>query len=296
MENAGRISILGLGLMGGSLGLALRHARYPGARVGYARRPEVREAALKGGVVDEVYAEPADAVRDAGLVILCAPIYTIPELLKSCRDALKPGALVTDVGSTKTELAKTCARILKGRDASFVGSHPIAGSEKQGLDAAVENLYEGAMVVITPGRGGDEARVGLLESFWRSLGADTRVMDPATHDALMARTSHLPHLAAAALALTVGREDKPARTGLFCGTGFRSATRIADGSPDVWLDIVKSNHRALLGELKAYRERLDGFIDALEQADYERIRAGLEEGRRQRRELLKFFKKKQDDA
>ena len=144
------IAILGTGLMGSSLGLALRKRGAPVRIHAYARRPATREAALNLGIADAVFSDPAEAVRGADIVVLCVPVLTIPKLAKACRAGLKPGVILTDVGSTKACLNKLMAEALAGTGAEFIGSHPICGSEQQGIEAGNADLYEGAMTVVTP--------------------------------------------------------------------------------------------------------------------------------------------------
>ncbi len=282
-----KVAIMGLGLMGGSLGLALKSVGFQGTLAGYARRAETRSVALEAGMIDTAHDDPVSAVQDADLVVYCTPILTIPDLVAASRQGLKPGALLTDVGSTKKELAQLVTDALAGTAATFVGSHPVAGSEQQGVEAARADLYEGALVVVTPEQADAEpTAVAAVVEFWQQIGARVRVIDAATHDALMARTSHLPHLIASLLAVTVGREDAAAEVGPYCGTGFRDTSRVADGSPDVWHDIVCSNAPAIGEELKQYRAQLDQLIAWTDARDFDRIKGYLAAGRAARRALL----------
>jgi prephenate dehydrogenase len=282
-----RIAILGLGLMGGSLGLALKSGKLPPSKVcGYARRPETRELALKLNAMDEVFDDPAKAVADADVVVLCVPILAIPDLVAKCKRSLKRGCLVTDVGSTKVQLAGQIESLLKGTGAIFVGSHPLAGSEQQGLDAARADLYEQAVVVVTPPDGKAGPAVESLRKFWESFGATVKVMTPGEHDRIVARTSHLPHVAAALLAATVGREGDLRQIGLYCGPGFRDATRIAEGSPEVWHDIIRSNRDCLTGELAEFKSALERVMSMVEKEDFDQLLKFLERGRSKRRELM----------
>ena len=281
-----KVAILGLGLMGGSLGLALK-ARRPGLCVaGYARRAESRGRAIRHGVVDEVFETPASAVARADLVILCTPILSMPELLKEALPGLAPGSLVSDVGSTKAWLAETLPAGLQGTGAAFIGSHPIAGSEQQGLDAARPDLYEGAAVILTPVPATPASPVEALRAFWEAVGGRVHVMTPARHDEIMARTSHLPHLAAAALAAVVGRGGNPRVWGPFCGTGFADSTRIAEGSPEVWHDILRTNAGPVREECRALASEMEKLSGLMERGQFDIIRQFLEETRERRRALL----------
>ena len=279
-----RVAILGLGLMGGSLGLALK-AR--GVRVvGFARRAHIRARALEMGAVDEVFSDPARAVEGASVVVVCVPVLSAAALLESCRAHLARGALVTDVGSTKAGIVRAARTMLRHTPATFLGSHPIAGSEQQGLAAARVDLYERAVVVLTPVGSEPRGAAKRLERFWASVGARTVRLPPRTHDRIMARTSHLPHLVAAALSVAVGRSPQPPGLRDFCGTGFRDTTRIAEGAADIWLDILQSNRKAIAMELRAFERQVGQVARWLETGRDAPLRAFLEQGRARRKALV----------
>lgn len=281
-----RVAILGVGLMGGSLGLALKARGFRGVVSAHARRPETREQALKRGAVDEAHANPEDAVRDADLAVLCVPILAMAGLAERCRPGLRADAVVTDVGSTKSEVGARVREALAGCGAAYVGSHPIAGSEQEGLEAARADLYEGAVVVVTDD-GASRAAVGRVVDFWAGLGAAVRVMSAAEHDRVMARTSHLPHVAAALVAYTAGRDGGLDRLGEFCGAGFRDTTRIAAGSPGVWHDILRTNQEAVGEELAALARATDALLRRVKAGDFDCVREFLDESRRRRMALAR---------
>ena len=281
------VAILGLGLMGGSLGHALKQRRTGVTVAGYARRQEVCDAALAAGAVDAASTDPAAMVAGADVVVICLPVLVMAELTTRFRDALKPGAIVTDVGSTKQQVCVELERLLAGRDCSFIGSHPIAGSEQAGFEAAQADLYEGATVVMTPSAAIDPAGVAMLAEMWRAVGGLVVEMTPARHDAVMARSSHLPHLVAAALVNAVAR-DLPAGddVALFCGTGFEDTSRIAEGNESLWHDVVKSNAPAILQELDAMGESLQQLREAVAAGRFDEVRDYLAASRLQRAELI----------
>lgn len=274
------IAILGTGLMGSSLGLALRKRGVPVRIHAYARRAETREAALNRGIADAVFSDPVEAVQAADLVVFCVPVLTIPELAETCLPGLKPSAVLTDVGSTKAELNSRMADLLSGSGAEFVGSHPICGSEQQGIAAGNADLYEGAVTVVTPGMLSTDSAVEKVSNLWKSAGSTVTVMDARQHDRILAATSHLPHVAAAALALSAGDN------GLFCGSGFRDTTRIAEGSPQVWSDIVRTNAPALKAALKMFRKQLDDLDTLITEGDGEKLSNWFAAARDKRKELL----------
>jgi len=262
------IAIMGLGLMGSSLGLALKKRGVDVEIRAYARRVETRDAALKLGAADSVFDDPAEAVRGADLVVFCVPILTIPELAKNCLPGLSPEAILTDVGSTKAALEKQMGKL----GVNFIGSHPICGSEQQGVEAADADLYEGAVTVVV-------AENAEVSNLWKSVGSAVRVMSPEAHDDILATTSHLPHMVAATLVRCVN-------DGLFCGTGFGDTTRVAAGSPEVWSDIVRTNAPALkaaLADFRGHLEELDALIDA---DDDEKLVNWFATARDKRKELL----------
>ena len=278
------ISIVGLGLMGASLAMALRKRGYAGRLVAFARKPETRREALARGIVDAAFDDPDPAVQEASLVVLCVPIRACVELAADIAPVLRPGALVTDVGSTKGWICRQMAGLLP--PGVFVGSHPIAGSEKQGLQAATADLYENALVVVAshpdvPGEAA--ARVGTL---WAAAGARLCRLAPEDHDRLLARTSHLPHMAAAALANAIGR-DRAGEVGAFCGTGFYDSTRVASGSTEMWNDILMTNAPAVAEELRAFKIEVERVYDDLQAGRFGDVARFLERARAARADLLK---------
>lgn len=279
-----KVALIGIGLMGSSLGMALRKRGL--ARVsGYARREETRALALENGVCDEVFDTPAAAVKDADIVVLCVPVLAMAKLIDACADSFAEGCIVTDVGSTKQELCAEIGPRLASTKAVFLGSHPMAGSDETGLEAGREDLYEGAAVILTPDQSVRESDVEKLTEFWKSVGGLVSSMAPAEHDRIIARTSHLPHVVASILVTSVLGESEQA--GEFCGAGFRDTTRIAGGSEDIWHDIVKSNSAAVLDELNKFAGILGDVKDLIETGDFEGVRKFLADARKLRRELPK---------
>ncbi|MBA4388282.1 MAG: hypothetical protein C0404_09900 [Verrucomicrobia bacterium] len=277
-----RTAIVGLGLMGASLGLAIKR-RHPSCVVsGYARRAETRREALKRRIVDEVYDSPEAAVAGADIVVICLPVLMIPRFIRACRNHFAPSAVVTDVGSTKEAVTSDAERALRGTSACFVGSHPIAGSDETGLASARADLYKGAIVVVTPaGKARTESSTRRIAAFWRSLGATVCIMTPRRHDSVVARTSHLPHLAAAGLAATVLRK-RDGESCMLCGSGFRDSTRIAGGSADIWHDIIKTNQASLRKELGEFQKTMSKLDSMLAKGNFRGLRKFLSDTREKR--------------
>jgi prephenate dehydrogenase len=237
--NFGAVAILGPGLIGGSLALALAERGLAKRLMIYARSPRALDAIRTAGVDAELTGNPSEAVQDADVVVLCVPIEAMAGLAREFRDALKPGALVTDVGSVKGSVDRDLAPLLEDR-ALWIGSHPMAGSEQAGFAAARADLFEGAAVIITPARHTQHEAERRAEDFWRALGARVVNLSPEIHDRYVAQISHLPHLLAAAL---VNQASEEARE--LAGGGFRDTTRIASGSPTLWTEILSANSSAI---------------------------------------------------
>ena len=267
--------------MGSSLGLALKKRGAPVRVHAFARREAERSLLLERGAADAVFESAASALKDASMIVFCTPVLSIPELVAACRDSFSSGAIVTDVGSTKSCLNDLIPAELNGRaDVCFVGSHPICGSEQQGADAGDADLYDGAMTVVTPLPNAAPAAVEKIISLWKAAGSNTMLMDAAEHDRILAATSHLPHVAAAALVLA------ESGNGVLCGSGFRDTTRIAEGSPQVWSDIVRTNAPALKASIAELRKQLSDFENHLDSGDEEKIKSWFAAARDKRRSLL----------
>ncbi|MBM4144183.1 MAG: prephenate dehydrogenase/arogenate dehydrogenase family protein [Lentisphaerae bacterium] len=291
-DRVNRLAVMGLGLMGGSLALAAKRRNAAASVRGWSRRAETRRAALERGVADRVFERAEEAVADADLVVFCTPVLSIPGLVEACAPRLAADSVVTDVGSTKGWLTERVAPLFAATRSVFVGSHPMAGSEEAGIEAARADLYEGATVVLTPPRGAPvrpadgplREAMGRVDAFWRALGARVVRLSPAEHDAVVARTSHLPHLAAAALVSAVCRE-KDREVADFCGPGFRDTTRVAAGSAEIWRDILESNRDAVAAELEAYGAVVDDLRRMVAARDFDGLSRFLSESSLRRRAM-----------
>lgn len=262
-----KITIVGLGLLGGSLGLAIKRRRLAGRVEGYARRAATVDECRKRRVVDRATLDLHSAVADADLVILCTPLAQMRALVKEMLPSLKRGAIVTDVGSVKASVVKDVETLLVRAGAHFVGSHPMAGGEKSGVSAARADLFVNAVCVVTPTRKSPVAAMSKVEDFWESVGARLISLSPEQHDALVARSSHLPHTIAATLAAGVLDPKHPFPQARLCATGFRDTTRIASGSPEMWRDIALANRRHLGCVLDGFVADLRKFQSALRRGD-----------------------------
>lgn len=258
-----KISIIGVGLLGGSLGLAVRKHKLAGEVAGYVRREASLRDCERAGAVDYATTDLLAAVSNADLVILCTPLAQMPELARRLVPGLKRGAIVTDVGSVKADVVRELEAIVKTSGAHFVGGHPMAGGEKMGVLASRSDLYENAVCVITPTRRSNPAAVRKLTKFWQAMGSRTLSMDAAHHDLLVSRTSHLPHVTAAALATLVLNPSQPKFQADLCAAGFRDTTRIASGSPEMWRDISLANRKNIARSVDGFIVELKKFQTAL---------------------------------
>jgi len=275
------IAILGLGLLGGSLGLAIGRT-WPGVRrLGYSHRAVTRKKALQACAVDAVYETVAEAVRHAQLVVLASPIGTFEDLLKEMAPALPPGCVVTDVGSTKVLPVRWAEKYLPA-NVEFLGSHPMAGSEQRGVDFARDDLFNGANCILTPTPDTPGDVVRYLKNFWKSLGMRVGQMSPAEHDRVIGSISHLPHALAVAL-VNVSEPDQM----LLCGRGFLDTTRIASGPPGVWHDILLANAGNMETAIVGLIKELQQIKKALHQNNSKAITKMLTDAQAKRNSLVK---------
>jgi prephenate dehydrogenase len=276
-----QISVFGVGLLGGSLGLAVRRARLADSVVGVGHRESTLRAAKDCGAIDRYTLSPAEGATGADLLVLATPVGLFGDLMREAAPALSPGCLITDVGSTKRAVLAAVAPLVPA-GCRFVGSHPLAGSEARGITASRDNLYSGALVLITPTPQSDELSVCRTEQFWQALGSRTRRLDAATHDRLLAQTSHLPHLIAAALVESLSPEAAP-----LVARGFLDTTRIASGDPAMWQEIFLTNRDELLAALDRFQSAVAEMKSALSAADSAAVRKFLDQAKQRRDGLLK---------
>jgi prephenate dehydrogenase len=262
-----KITIVGVGLLGGSIGLAARQRKLAGEVAGYVRRTASLKDCERAGAVDFATTDLLAAVYNADLIILCTPLAQMRSLAKQILPALKRGAIVTDVGSVKATVVRELESIISNAGAHFVGSHPMAGAEKTGVNAARKNLFENAVCVLTPTKKTNPAAIKKLEQFWKTLGARVLKIDAAQHDLFVSRSSHLPHVVAATLADLVLNPANPKTQSQLCATGFRDTTRIASGSPEMWRDIALANRKNVSKSVDAFVAELKKFQTALKKSD-----------------------------
>ena len=277
-----KITIIGVGLLGGSIGLAAKRRKLAREVAGFVRRPASLKDCEKTGAVDYATTDPLAAVSNADLVILCTPLSQMRPRVAEMLPALKRGAIVTDVGSVKASVVRELESLVAKAGAHFVGSHPMAGAEKTGVLAARADLFANAVCVVTPTKKSNAAAVRKVEQFWKSLGALTLRLAPEQHDALVSRSSHLPHVVAAALANLVLAPARPEFQSALCANGFRDTTRIASGSPEMWRDIALANRKNLSRSVDAFISELQKFQRAVKKSDAKAISKFLETAKERR--------------
>ncbi len=272
------VAIVGVGLMGGSIGLALRKERMARHVIGIGRRIEQLRAAENRGAVTEVTTDLRQGVASANLVVVCTPVGDVPEFVAAAAKACKPETIITDVGSTKVAIVAACDKALadsKGLWASFVGSHPLAGRERTGVEFAREDLFQGRTTVITPTEETRKEAAAKVEAFWQGLGCQVVRMTPADHDISIAATSHLPHLVASALAAAT-----PADLLTLTASGWADTTRIASGDIELWRQIFLDNRVNTLKALAPFEKVLAELRQSLESADGAALARLLQQGKR----------------
>ncbi|HVE91230.1 MAG TPA: prephenate dehydrogenase [Actinomycetota bacterium] len=268
MTASRRVAVIGTGLIGGSIGLCLRKSGY--ARVaGYDSAPEASRKAADAGAIDEAAGSLGEACAGADIVVVATPVGQIAETVRQLSSVVEPGVVVTDVGSAKGPVVQEAESVL-GPGRPFVGGHPMAGTEGQGVQAARADLFEGALWILTPTDGTSPQAFGTIAALVTQLGASTLALDPAEHDRLVALVSHLPYLIATTLMEIAGREDDERVFAAAAGS-FRDVTRTAGSSPGVWRDILRANRHALLAQLTTFRSGLATFGQALESEDWQGV-------------------------
>lgn len=266
-----RLAILGVGLMGGSLALALKRTGLVETVVGAGRGRDNLDLALKAGVIDVIADTPALAVQGADMIVLAVPVGGMPGVMDQIAPKLDDRVVLTDVGSTKQDVVAAARTLLPNHLARFVPGHPIAGAEVSGVGAAHADLYRGKDVILTPLPENDAAAVERVRDMWQGCGAHVERMSPEDHDRVFAAVSHLPHLAAFALMDELAGRENSEQFFRHAGSGFRDFTRIAGSHPEMWRDVALANREAVVAELDAYIDRLNCIRDLVSSADGEAL-------------------------
>jgi prephenate dehydrogenase len=262
-----KVTIIGVGLIGGSIALAVKKKKMACQVIGVFRRKSTLRRALKRKAVDKGTLSIAEGVRGADLVILATPVRTIPQVAKDVFRFAKKGAIVTDAGSTKGWLVCKMEGMSKhaGSRATFIGSHPMAGSEHAGVEFARSDLLEGAPCIVTKTRATDRTALRKIVKFWKRLGSDVKVLTPDHHDASVSFISHLPHIAAFALAGAIPSKDLQ-----YAAEGFKDTTRVASSDPRLWADIFLTNRKKIAAACRVFEKYYRSIVNAVVNGDYEK--------------------------
>jgi prephenate dehydrogenase len=277
-----QITIIGTGLLGGSIALAVSRC-FPGIKtVGYSHRPATRRKARQLAVADEIVDDICRAVSCAELVIVASPVCTFEGIFSRIAPALPAGCIVTDVGSTKVLPHRWAAKILQS-SVRYVGSHPIAGSEQRGVEFARDDLFDRALCILTTTQKTDRMAVRTLKNFWSRLGCTVKLMNPAVHDRVFADISHLPHIVAASLI-----NANTSETLKYAGKGFIDASRIASGPANIWADILVTNAENSVRSIDKITAELSKMRKAIKAGDKKRIEKLLSRARLKRARLMEY--------
>lgn len=290
------VSIIGLGLLGGSLGKAMVHRQLAERVTGLVRRSEAITDAVDAGVVHQAVMEPSKAVQEADLVVLCTPVLQIPSMVEQILPHLKAGCVVTDVGSVKCELVEKLEPLIASAGATYLGSHPMAGSEQQGLGHANAQLFVGATCVVTPSESTPAKVLAEVTALWELVGGHPRVMSAQEHDQCVAYASHLPHALAAMLSWSSLNPSQGKHPPALCSSGFRDTTRVASGSPEMWADIFISNRRAIMQSLSSHQDLCAQLAQWLEAGDRESILQWLSQSKSRRDDWLVTYLNRLEQA
>jgi prephenate dehydrogenase len=264
-----RLCIIGVGLIGGSLARALRNASAVTEIIGCGRDPDHLQKAQALGVIDHYVTDPAEAVAGADMVVLAVPLGAMQGVMQRIAPALTSGCILTDVGSAKGSVVNAAKQVFKNMPPNLIPGHPIAGTEKSGVEASFAELFQSRRVILTPTETSDAEALQKVRLMWETCGARVVEMGVAHHDEILAATSHLPHMLAYALVDTLARMDDSREIFDFAAGGFRDFTRIASSDPDMWHDICLANHDALVKVLEAFSDDLRLLADAVRRADSE---------------------------
>jgi len=277
-----RLAVIGVGLIGGSLSLALKEAGWVGEVVGYSRTESVRQEALDLGVIDIAADSVTDAVKDADIIFLAVPMAAMATVLSELVDHVKEDAIITDGGSAKGQLVDIARDVLGQQFSQFVAGHPIAGTEKSGPSAAFATLYQDHRVVLTPVAETNGEALATVRLMWQKTGAEVFDMDVKHHDVVLAATSHLPHILAFNLVGMLAERDDCDEVLRYAAGGFRDFSRIASSDAVMWRDISLSNSEAILGLIEQYQQGLSVLEQAIKNQDGDTLKTVFERAKQAR--------------
>jgi prephenate dehydrogenase len=264
-----KITIVGVGLIGGSLAKALKEKNLAKTVFGYGRDRSRLEEAKKHNIIDDYATQIEEAVYHADIIVIATPVGTFRNIFSKVKPLITDDVIISDVGSTKTNIVDIAKEILGDKSQCFVPAHPIAGKEKSGFEASDGNLYIGKKVIITPIEDNSSESIQVIESMWKNVGAEVDFMSPQSHDDLLGMTSHLPHMLAFSLVNYL--VDQNPSASIYAGGGFKDFSRIASGDAVMWRDICLQNKDKIITHLRGYQSTVEELIDAIDQEERDKL-------------------------
>lgn len=264
-----KITIIGVGLIGGSLALALKERNLAKVVFGYGRDQSRLEEAQKSNVIDAFSTNIKEAIDEANIVVIATPVGTFKDILDQIEPLISSNVIITDVGSTKSDIVNIVNDVLKDNSSYFIPAHPIAGKERSGFEVSDSKLYDGKKVIITPQETNSPESIDVIDQMWKNVGADVDFMSAESHDNLLGMTSHLPHMLAFSLVNYL--VDQNPNASIYAGGGFKDFSRIASGDAIMWRDICLQNKNQIMSHLKGYQSTLDDLLEAINDEDSEKL-------------------------
>ena len=264
-----KITIIGVGLIGGSLARALKERNLAKVVFGYGRDQSRLEEAQKSNVIDALSTNIKEAIDDANIVVIATPVGTFKDILDQIEPLISSNVIITDVGSTKSDIVNIVNDVLRDKSSYFIPAHPIAGKERSGFEVSDSKLYDGKKVIITPQETNSPESIDVIDQMWKNVGADVDFMSAESHDNLLGMTSHLPHMLAFSLVNYL--VDQNPNASIYAGGGFKDFSRIASGDAIMWRDICLQNKNQIMSHLKGYQSTLDDLLKAINDEDSEKL-------------------------
>lgn len=264
-----KITIIGVGLIGGSLARALKERNLAKVVFGYGRDKSRLEEAQKSNVIDAFSTNIKEAIDEANIIVIATPVGTFKDILHQIEPLISSNVIITDVGSTKSDIVNIVNDVLKDKSSYFIPAHPIAGKERSGFEVSDSKLYDGKKVIITPQETNSPESIDVIDQMWKNVGADVDFMSAESHDNLLGMTSHLPHMLAFSLVNYL--VDQNPNASIYAGGGFKDFSRIASGDAIMWRDICLQNKNQIMNHLKGYQSTLDDLLEAINDEDSEKL-------------------------
>ena len=264
-----KITIIGVGLIGGSLARALKERTLAKVVFGYGRDQSRLDEAQKSNIIDAFSTNIKEAIDEANIVVISTPVGTFKDILDQIEPLISSNVIITDVGSTKSDIVNIVNDVLKDNSSCFIPAHPIAGKERSGFEVSDSKLYDGKKVIITPQETNSPESIDVIDQMWKNVGADVDFMSAESHDNLLGMTSHLPHMLAFSLVNYL--VDQNPNASIYAGGGFKDFSRIASGDAIMWRDICLQNKNQIMNHLKGYQSTLDDLLEAINDEDSEKL-------------------------